>query len=206
MAHQHPRGNFMVRTAKKRSVPKRRRTGLIEAEHIAQSILILRGQRVLLDRELAGLYGVTTKRFNEQVKRNVARFPGDFMFRLSAEEAGSLRSQFATLNTARGQHSKYLPYVFTEHGAIMAAMILNSARAVEMSVYVVRAFVRLRDLLSSNKELAKRIDDLEGRIARKLSIQDDAISGIIKAIRELMNPPAPRKRPIGFIELEERKK
>lgn len=88
----------------------------------------------------------------------------------------------------------------------MAAMILNSARAVEMSVYVVRAFVRLRELLSSNKELAKRVDDLEARIARKLSIQDDAISGIIKTIRQLMNPPVPKQRPIGFIDLEERKK
>jgi hypothetical protein len=196
----------MVRVTKKRKPPRLGREALMSPEGIAQSIIILKGQRVLLDSDLAALYGVTTKRFNEQVKRNLARFPGDFMFRLGADETISLRSQFATLKTGRGQHSKYLPYVFTEHGAIMAAMILNSARAVEMSVYVVRAFVRLRELLSSNKELAKRIDDLESRIARKLSVQDDAISGIIKTIRELMNPPLPKKRPIGFIELEERKK
>ena len=97
-------------------------------QHIAQSILLLRSHKVLLDNDLAALYGVTTKRFNEQVKRNVARFPTDFMFQLTAEESATLRSQIATLKTGRGQHRKYAPYVFTEHGAIMAAMVLNSPR------------------------------------------------------------------------------
>jgi hypothetical protein len=105
----------------------------------------VRGHKVLLDADLAALYGVTTKRFNEQVRRNATRFPEDFMFRLSAEEWDSLRSQLATLKTGRGQHRKYLPLAFTEHGAIMAATILNSPRATEVSVYVVRAFVRLRE-------------------------------------------------------------
>jgi hypothetical protein len=173
---------------------KSNQPALIAVEHIAQSILILRGHRVLLDSELAVLYGVTTKRFNEQVKRNLARFPADFMFRLSEDEAVALRSQFATLKTGRGQHRKYLPHAFTEHGAIMAAMILNSSRAVEMSVYVVRAFVHLRDLLASNRQLAEKFAELE----RKVSSHDQAIVGILKAIRELMNPPELKKRPIGF--------
>ncbi len=181
------------------------RTAFVPIEHIAQSILILRAQRVLLDTDLAVLYGVPTKRSNEQVKRNLARFPADFMFRLSTEEAGALRSQFATLNVGRGQHRKYLPYAFTEHGAIMAASILNSPRAVEMSIYVVRAFVQLRELLTSNKELAKRWDELEARILRELATHDEAIATILRTIRELMNPPEPKKRPIGFVELEEKK-
>jgi phage regulator Rha-like protein len=174
-------------------------------DRIAQSILVLRGQRVLLDSDLARLYGVTTKRFNEQVRRNINRFPTDFMLRLTADEARVLRSQFATLKAGRGRHRKYPPSAFTEHGAIMAAMILNSARAVEMSVYVVRAFVQLRELLASNKELARRLDELEARLARKLATHDQAITEIIKAIRQLTNAPEPPKRPIGFVELEEKK-
>ena len=167
---------------------------LMPIEHIAQSILILRGQRVLLDSELAVLYGVSTKRFNQQVRRNLARFPEDFMFQLSTDEASALRLQFATLKIGRGQHRKYLPYAFTEHGAIMAATILNSSRAVEMSVHVVRAFVQLRDLLASNRQLAEKFAELE----RKVSSHDQAIVGILKAIRELMHPPVPKQRPIGF--------
>ena len=120
----------------------------IAPEQIASAILILRGQRVLQDSQLAALYGVSTKRFNEQVRRNRKRFPADFMFQLTAEETSSLRSQIATLKTGRGQHRKYLPYVFTEHGAIMAATILNSPRAIEMSDYVVRAFVQLREMVA----------------------------------------------------------
>jgi phage regulator Rha-like protein len=120
----------------------------IAPERIASAILILRGQRVLQDSELAALYGVSTKRFNQQVRRNRKRFPADFMFQLTAEETGSLRSQIATLKASRGQHRKYSPYVFTEHGAIMAATILNGPRAIEMSVYVVRAFVQLREMLA----------------------------------------------------------
>lgn len=166
----------------------------VPVEHIVQSILILRGQRVLLDSELANIYGVPTKRFNEQVKRNQARFPGDFMFQLGADEAAALRSQFATLKTGRGQHRKYRPHAFTEHGAIMAAMILNSPRAVEVSVHVVRAFVQLRHLLASNRQLAEKFAELE----RRVSSHDQTIVGILKAIRELMHPPVPRRRPIGF--------
>jgi hypothetical protein len=170
------------------------------AEVIAERIFIVRGQKVILDSDLAALYEVPTKRFNEAVKRNLAKFPADFMFVLTAAEWNSLRSQFATLNSGRGQHRKYLPYVFTEHGAIMAATLLNSPRAVEVSVYVVRAFVQLREFLTSNKELARQLRALEQRIERKFATHDQAIAGILDTIRQLMAPPAPaKKRRIGFV-------
>ncbi len=173
---------------------------VLPLEVIAQRILLLRGQKVLLDTDLAMLYDVPTKRFNEQVRRNLERFPADFMFQLTGEEWAALRSQFATLKTGRGQHRKYLPYAFTEHGAIMAATILNSPRATEVSVYVVRAFVALRELLTGNKELALKLAELETRLERKLDSHDQAIAGLIDAIRELMRPPEPKKkRPIGFV-------
>lgn len=165
-------------------------------ENISQSIVVVRGHRVLLDSDLAALYGVTTKRFNEQVRRNAGRFPADFMFQLTAGEAGSLRSQNATLEPGRGKYRKYRPYAFTEHGAIMAAMVLNSARAVEMSVYVVRAFVQLREVLLANAELARRLEELEIRLSRRLDSHDQAIAGILEMLRKLMNPPATRA--IGF--------
>jgi hypothetical protein len=170
----------------------------VPVDSITRAILVLRGHRVLLDSELAALYGVPTKRLNEQVRRNRDRFPDDFMFQLTAAEAAALRSQIATLKPGRGQHRKYLPYAFTEHGSIQAANVLNSPRAVEMGIYVVRAFVQLRELLSSNKELAKRLDQLEARIEKKLAIHDDAIAAMLSAIRELMHPPASKRRGIGF--------
>ena len=179
------------------------RGSVVPIERIGSRILLVRGHKVLLDADLAALYGVSTKRFNEQVRRNAARFPEDFMFRLSTEEWDSLRSQFATLKTGRGQHRKYLPLAFTEHGAIMAATILNSARATEVSVYVVRAFVRLRELLASNKELARRLDQLE----KKLGSHDQAIAGLVNTIRSLMAAPGPPgRRPIGFVNPDEKKR
>src|SRR3990172_674659 len=150
--------------------------------------------KVMLDADLAELYGVPTGRLNEQVKRNIDRFPPEFMFLLTKQEAESLRSQTAILKTGRGQHRKYLPYVFTEHGAIMAATILNSPKAVEMSVFIVRAFVQLREMLSSNAELAAKLLELE----HKVSGHDQAIAGLIDAIRQLMMPAAGKIRPIGF--------
>jgi len=171
---------------------------LVATHQIARAILVLRGQRVLQDSELAALYGVSTKRFNEQVRRNRKRFPVDFMFQLTAEEMSSLRSQFATLKVSRGQHRKYLPYVLTEHGAIMAATILNSPHAIEMSVHIVRAFVQLREMLASNKELARRFAQLETRLDKKLTTHDEAIAAILSAIRQLMHAPVPKRRPIGF--------
>jgi ATP-dependent Clp protease ATP-binding subunit ClpA len=179
-------------------VTKTKRVSPEPVEHITRSILILRGQRVILDRELAAIYGATTKRLNEQVKRNRDRFPEDFMFQLTAEEVELSRSQTVILNPGRGQNIKYLPYAFTEHGAIQAANILSSPRAIEMGVYVVRAFVKLRELLSSNRELAGRFAQLETRLDKKLTEQDRAIGAILSAIRELMHPTPPKRRPIGF--------
>jgi hypothetical protein len=135
---------------------------------------------------------------NEQVKRNRARFPADFLFQLTAEEAECSRSQFATLNAGRGRNIKHLPYAFTEHGAIQAANVLNSSRAIVMGVHVVRAFVQLRALLTSNEELRKRLDELETRIAKKLGTHDQAITDILHTLRQLMNPPQPNRRAIGF--------
>jgi hypothetical protein len=167
---------------------------LVPTEDITRAILTLRGHRVLLDSELAALYGVTTKRLNEQVKRNAKRFPEDFMFRLTRTETEALnRSQNAT-GSQKHRDPRFPPYGFTEHGAIMAATILNSPRAVEMSLYVVRAFVRLRELLASNTALARKLDELE----RKYQHHDEAITAILSAIRELTNPPAPKRRSIGF--------
>lgn len=184
----------------------KKKSAAVPVGRITQSILVLRGQRVLLDRDLAEIYGVTAGRLNEAVKRNVARFPEDFMFRLTQEEAEASRSQIAILNSTRGSNVKYLPFAFTEHGAIQAANVLRSTRAVEMGIYVVRAFVQLRDLLASNKELAQQLKALEARVMRKLDTHDQAITEIIKTIRQLMNPPEPKKRPIGFVELQERKR
>lgn len=189
----------MASSPKPAGSPVARSKALAPVETITRAILVLRGHRVLLDVELAALYGVTTKRLNEQVKRNVERFPEDFMFQLTAQEAAGLRSQIATSKstTSRGGR-RYLPYAFTEHGAIQAANVLNSPRAVEMSIYVVRAFVQLRELLASNKDLARRLDQLEARIEKKLATHDEAIGAMLSAIRELMAVPAHKGRGIGF--------
>jgi hypothetical protein len=170
----------------------------VTPEQIASAILMLRGRRVLLDSELAALYGVTTKRLNEQVKRNAARFPADFIFRLTPAETTALnRSQSAT-GSQKHRDPRFAPYAFTEHGAIMVATILSSPRAIEMSVYVVRAFVQLREMLASNRELARRFAQLETRLDKRLTIQDETIAAILSAIRQLMHPPVPKRRPIGF--------
>ncbi len=171
---------------------------------------------VLLDSDLAALYEVETKRFNEAVKRNLTKFPADFMLQLTANEWAALRSQFATLNAAgsgRGQHRKYLPYGFTEHGAIMAATILNSPRAIEVSVYVVRAFVRMRELAATHGDLAKRLAELEDK-TEALAMNHDTFSRntrtqlkqVFDALRELMTPPDPPKRPVGFVTPEDKTK
>src|SRR5262249_48982538 len=154
-------------------------------------ILFIRGEKVILDSDLAELYGVTTKRLNEQVRRNRDRFPTDFMFQLTEEEFDRLRSQNATSNVGRGGR-RSLPFVFTEHGAIMAANILSSQRAIAASVTVVRAFVRLRQMLASHADLARKLEALEKRY-------DAQFKEVFTAIRALMEPPgaSPRKR-IGY--------
>ena len=168
---------------------------------IAQRIHLIRGQRVVLDTDLAAFYGETTKRFNQQVNRNRARFPEDFMFQLNEEEFAALRLQIATLKSGRGQHRKYAPYVFTEHGAIMAATLLNSPRATALSVYVVRAFVELRGMLTSNRELVGKVHSLE----RKVSVHERNIAELVDSMAELLATPAPPpKRSIGFVPQEEK--
>lgn len=161
--------------------------------HVESRILILRQQKVILDSDLAELYGVPVKRLNQQVKRNRDRFPADFVFQLTAKEDKALRSQIVISKEGRGGR-RYLPYAFTEHGAIMAATVLNSKRAIEMSVFVVRAFVRMREILAKNRQLAAKINELD----RRLEGYDSAIQDIMEAIRELMLPQGPSKRKIGF--------
>ena len=180
-------------------------------EAIAGRILLLRDQRVMLDADLAALYGISTGRFNEAVRRNLPRFPADFMFQLTNQELAALRSQIAISITGRGGR-RYVPYAFTEHGAIMAATILNSPRATEVSVYVVRAFVRLREMLATNKDLAAKLEELE-QATETLALRHDTLAAntraqlkqVFEAIRELMSPQEPRRRPIGFITPEEKK-
>jgi aromatic ring-opening dioxygenase LigB subunit len=167
---------------------------LVPLEPVARTILILRGHRVILDSDLAALYGVPVKRLNEQVKRNLDRFPDDFAFSLTEEEYEALRSQSATPKAGRGEHRKYPPRVFTEHGALMAASVLNSRKAVELSIFVVRAFVRLRQILASNRQLAAKLNELE----RKIAAHDKSIGALCQAVRGLMAVPEKPKRRIGF--------
>ncbi|POY35230.1 DNA-binding protein [Solitalea longa] len=185
---------------------------LLIEENIASKIYFFRGYKVMLDSDLAGLYGVTTKRLNEQVKRNLFRFPADFMFQLTEEEYEEylLRSQFATLKTAplrsqfvtsssgRGKHRKYLPYVFTEHGAVMLASVLNSPVAIEASILVVRAFVRLRNLLESNKELTQKLLELERSTKDRFDEQSSQIDRLFKALKQLINRPGEPRKQIGY--------
>ena len=171
---------------------------LAPVEDITRSILVLRGHKVLLDADLAALYGVETKVLVQAIKRNATRFPEDFMLQLTAPEWAALRSQFVTLKPGRGQHRKYLPYAFTEQGVAMLSSVLRSPRAIAVNIEIMRAFVRMREMLASNHELAKRIDQLEARIGKKLATHDEAITAILSAIRELMHPPVPKRRPIGF--------
>lgn len=165
------------------------------AASVASQIRVVRGQRVLLDSDLAQLYGVTTSALNQAMRRNKGRFPPDFLLRLTAAEWESLRSQFVILKAGRGKHRKFLPVAFTEHGAIMAATILSSPRAVEMSVYVVRAFVQLKEAIRSDALFFEKFGELE----RRLDGQDAEIAAILEALRALMAPPQTRKLEIGFL-------
>lgn len=164
---------------------------LISITEIERSIYLIREQRVMLDEDLAILYGVTTKRLNEQVRRNLNRFPGDFMFRLNNQEVTRLRSQIATSKMGRGGR-RYRPYAFTEHGAVMLANILSSKVAVDASIQVVRAFIRLRELAITHADLARRIDRMEENYDAKFKI-------VFDAIRRLIAPPARKQRKIGFL-------
>ncbi len=165
---------------------------ILALEAVTGRILVVRGQRVLLDADLAQLYGVATKVLVQAVKRNIDRFPEDFAFRLSSEEFAALRSRIVTSSWGG---RRFAPFVFTEQGVAMLSGVLNSPRAIAVNIEVMRAFVRLREMLGSNKALAARFDELE----RKLAGHDQAIATILDAIRSLMNPPAASKRPIGFV-------
>lgn len=168
---------------------------IIPAVRIAQSIHVLRGQKVILDFDLAALYGVATKVLNQAVKRNAERFPDDFMFRLTVTESERLfrsRSQIVTLK--RGQNIKYRPYVFTEQGVAMLSSVLKSDRAVKVNIAIMRAFVKLRETLETNRELARKFAELEKRVGK----HDEEIDDIIDAIRQLMAPPEKPRREIGF--------
>jgi hypothetical protein len=163
---------------------------------IDRLIFLIRGQKVMLDADLARHYGVPTKRLNEQVRRNIRRFPPDFMFRLTPDETGLLRSQFATLKTGRGKHRKYTPFAFTEQGVAMLSSALNSSRAIRVNIEIMRTFVRLRELWSTNKELAQKLGDLE----RRISSQDVHIARLFEAMRRLMEPERTKVKRIGFRE------
>lgn len=164
---------------------------LVPASRIAASVVRLRGHNVLLDADLAALYGVTIKALNQAVKRNADRFPGDFMFQLTAEETTALRSQIVTIEKGRGAHRKYRPYAFTEQGVAMLSSVLRSRRAVLVNVEIMRAFVRLRQVLETHSELAQKLDALEKKY-------DSQFKVVFEAIRELMAPPEPGRRRIGF--------
>ena len=168
------------------------KTSLIQPEQIEQVILLIRGQRVMLDRDLAALYGVETKNLNKAVRRNLDRFPPDFMFQLTTDEADGSRFQFGTLK--RGQNIKYLPQVFTQEGVAMLSSVLRSPRAIKVNIAIMRVFVRLRDTLALHKELAHKLADLE----RKIGGHDANIRTLFDAIRELAAPPAKPRREIGF--------
>jgi len=161
----------------------------IPAERIEEAILLIRGEKVILDRTLAELYGVETKQLKRAVRRNVRRFPSDFMFELTKEEYESLRYQFGTLK--RGEHSKYLPLAFTEQGVAMLSSVLNSNRAIEVNILIMRAFVRLRGMISSHKELLRKLEDMEMKY-------DEQFRVVFEAIRQLMTPPEPPRKKIGF--------
>jgi hypothetical protein len=165
---------------------------VVSLDQVAGRIRVFRGLKVLLDFEIAQLYGVATKTLNQAVKRNAIRFPADFMFSLSLAEARSLRSQFVTLK--RGEHLKYRPYAFTEQGVAMLSSVLRSDRAVKVNIAIMRAFVQLRKTLGTNRELARKFAELEGRVGK----HDNEIAAIIDAIRQLMAPPEKSAREIGF--------
>lgn len=167
---------------------------LVPMEVIERKIYLIRGQKVILDRDLSELYGVETFNLNKAVKRNIARFPEDFMFQLNKEESESLRFQIGILKKGRGEHRKYLPYVFTEQGVAMLSSVLKSERAVQVNIAIMRAFVRLREILTNHKELAQKLMLLE----KKLEKHDSEIRIIFDAIRQLMLPPSKETTRIGF--------
>jgi len=172
-------------------------TSILPAEIIEKKIYLIRNQKVMLDRDLAFLYNVPTKVLKQSVKRNINRFPEDFMFELTKEEENSLRSQFVTLK--RGEHSKYLSFAFTEQGISMLSSVLNSGRAISVNIEIMRTFVKIREMLMYNKDLARRLDELEKKYDTQFRI-------VFDALRELIKHPEKENKPIGFLVKESAKK
>jgi hypothetical protein len=177
------------------------KTSVIPRQPVEDLIYTIRGQRVILDSDLARVYSVPTKQLNQAVKRNSDRFPADFAFQLANQEVTILRSQFVTSSSYGGR--RYLPFAFIEHGAIMAASVLNSPRAVQMSVFVVRAFVKMREMLAQNVPLAEKLAELERRLTKRMDVHEKAIVHILGEIKKLMEPLPPpqsesKPREIGF--------
>ena len=174
---------------------------ILQPIHIDSLIQLLRDERVILDTHLARVYGIPTFRLNEAVKRNRDRFPDDFMFQLTKDEHDSLTSQSA-MSKKRGRGGRRTPpYAFTEHGAVMAANILNSERAVQMSIFVVRAFLRMRQTLARNRALTDKLNELENKLTSRLDVHEKAIVYVLGELRKLMEPaqlPEPKRHPIGF--------
>jgi phage regulator Rha-like protein len=165
-------------------------TELVSVENITSKIFMIRGQKVMLDRDLAELYGVSTKRLKEQVRRNISRFPEDFMFELSESEESLLRSQNATLK-GKGKHSKYLSFAFTEQGVAMLSSVLNSKRAIQVNIQIMRTFTRLREMLAGHKDLQKKIEAMEAKY-------DEQFRVVFEAIKQLLKEEKNPKRKIGF--------
>jgi hypothetical protein len=163
---------------------------IVPVELIERKIYLIRGHKVMLDSDLAELYEVETRTLIQAVKRNINRFPSDFMFQLNYQEIAGLRSQFVTSKTGRGGR-RYMPYVFTEQGVAMLSSVLNSDRAIEVNIHIMRAFVKLRELIASHKDLARKLNEME----KKYDVQ---FKVVFDAIRQLMSPPVPKKRKIGF--------
>ncbi len=190
----------------------RKPKSLIPIEQIDGMIRTIRGTRVLLDRDLAKIYGIPTFRFNEAIKRNRHRFPPDFMFQLTREEFDSLKSQIAmskrenssqiAMSSGKHRGAAYRPYAFTEHGALQAANVLRSRRAVQMSVFVIRAFVKMREALRGNPELARKLAALEKKLTARLDLHESAIVQVLQEVMQILNPPPPPPSPpkprIGF--------
>ncbi len=180
---------------------RRKSKKLLPSVHIDSVIHTIRGERVILDTDLANIYGIPTFRLNEAVKRNRDRFPEDFLFQLSQNEYTALTSQIAISKRGRGGR-RTLPYAFTEHGAVMAANILNSPRAVQMSIFVVRAFIKMRQTMTTNKVLIEKLQKLERRLTDRLDTHERAIVYVLEELKKLMDPPQlpePKRRPIGFV-------
>lgn len=162
---------------------------LVPSERIERSILLIRGHKVMLDADLAALYGVETKRLLQALKRNISRFPPDFVFQLNTEEFENLRSHFGTSSQWGGR--RYPPYAFTEQGVAMLSSVLRSKRAIQVNIEIMRTFVRLRRMLASHTELARKLDAMEKKYDAQFKV-------VFDAIRQLMAPPEPKRRPIGF--------